>query len=164
MADKIKLAQFIHFLKPRPRDAHKGMSGHVLIVGGAPGFSGAPRMAAEAALRVGAGLVSLATHPDQAEMGNLSVPEIMCHGVTTAKQLQELMNKATVVAIGPGLGQTAWARILFKTVLESSLPLIVDADGLNLLASKPQTRDHWIFTPHPGEAGRLLKQTLAVWE
>jgi NAD(P)H-hydrate epimerase len=155
--ERIKLSN--KALKSRPRDWHKGNAGHVLIVGGAPGFSGAPRMAAEAALRVGAGLVTVATHPAHAALLNLTRPEIMCVGVRTGLMLRRLLSQATVVIVGPGLGQDLWASRLFKTVIESQLPLVVDADGLNLLASKPVARDNWILTPHPGEAARLIKQT-----
>jgi NAD(P)H-hydrate epimerase len=159
--DGIELKQFLHYLKPRARDAHKGDSGHVLIVGGDDGFTGAPRMAAEAALRVGAGLVTIATHSRQAAMLNLVHPEIMCYEVKSALALKRLLAKATVVVIGPGMGQTTSAKMFLKTVLASSLPLVVDADALNLLAKKPNARGNWILTPHPGEAGRLLGQTTA---
>jgi ADP-dependent NAD(P)H-hydrate dehydratase / NAD(P)H-hydrate epimerase len=159
--DKIRLEQFSHYLTPRPHDANKGDFGHVLIVGGAEGFTGAPRMAAEAALRVGAGLVTVATHPKLASVLNLTQPEIMCHGIRTPIQLRALLDKATIVVIGPGLGQSTWAKMMLKTVFASKLPLVVDADGLNLLAAKPVARTNWILTPHPGEAGRLLKLTSA---
>jgi hydroxyethylthiazole kinase-like uncharacterized protein yjeF len=68
------------------------------------------------------------------------------------------LERATVVAIGPGLGQSAWSRIMFATALASSLPLVVDADALNLLARHRQQRGNWILTPHPGEAARLLRR------
>ncbi len=155
--ETLHLTQFIDFLKPRPRDAHKGLYGHVLIVGSDEGFSGASRMAAEAALRVGAGLVSVATRPDVAVTLNVSRPEIMSHGVRTVKMLKPLLKRATVVGIGPGLGTSVWAKSLFQAVLKSKKPLIVDADALNLLASKPCRHEEWILTPHPGEAARLLK-------
>src|SRR3990167_9366924 len=93
------------FLKPRPRDWHKGLAGHVVIIGGECGYTGAPRMAAEAALRVGAGLVSVATRPEHAALMNATLPEVMCHGVTKTNQLDVLFQKATVLIIGPGLGQ-----------------------------------------------------------
>jgi NAD(P)H-hydrate epimerase len=66
------------------------------------------------------------------------------------------MEKANVVAIGPGLGQSTWGMSLFSKVLESELPLVVDADALNLLAQEPVYSDRWILSPHPGEAARLL--------
>jgi hydroxyethylthiazole kinase-like uncharacterized protein yjeF len=72
-----------------------------------------------------------------------------------------LLARATVVAVGPGLGRSRWAQNLLAAVLESSLPLVVDADALNLLSREPLRRDDWVLTPHPGEAGRLLNQDTA---
>ena len=143
-------------LAPRSRSAHKGDFGHVLVIGGDQGLSGAVRLAAEAAARSGAGLVTLATRPAHAALLNLNRPELMCRGVERAGDLDPLLRRATVVAIGPGLGQTAWGQALFGRVLESRLPLVVDADALNLLARDPLRREEWILTPHPGEAARLL--------
>ncbi|TAK60727.1 NAD(P)H-hydrate dehydratase [Methylobacter sp.] len=143
-------------LPHRSRDAHKGNCGHVLIVGGDLGYSGAAKMAGEAALRVGAGLVSIATRPEHSGLMNLSRPELMCHGVETPEQLLTLLAKADVVAVGPGLSQSAWAKALFNTVISFGKPMVVDADGLNLLAAAPATKPDWILTPHPGEAARLL--------
>jgi NAD(P)H-hydrate epimerase len=80
----------------------------------------------------------------------------MCHAVETAEQLQPLLEKASVVVIGPGLGQDAWAQNLFACVKASNKPCVVDADALNLLAQQPQKSANWILTPHPGEAARLL--------
>jgi hydroxyethylthiazole kinase-like uncharacterized protein yjeF len=150
------LPRFERGLPPRPRHAHKGHFGHVLVVGGERGYSGAARMAAEAAARVGAGLVSIATRKDHADLLNLTRPELMCHGVGNREELRDLLGRVTAIAIGPGLGRSGWAGMLFDTVLDSGLPLVVDADGLNLLAEHPVRRDRWILTPHPGEAARLL--------
>ncbi len=143
-------------LIPRSRTAHKGGFGHVLVIGGEQGYSGAARMAAEAATRTGAGLVSVATRPEHAAVLNMGRPELMCHGVAESADLAPLLERATVIAIGPGIGQSEWARGLLSRVLESPLPLVVDADALNLLAAEPIKRDHWVLTPHPGEAARLL--------
>ncbi len=148
--------QYENFLPPRRASAHKGEFGHVLVVGGDAGFTGAARMAAEAAARTGAGLVSVATRSAHASHLNAGRPEIMSHGVETTTELQTLLARATVVAIGPGLGQSGWARSLLQTVCESGLPMVVDADALNLLAQNPKCKDNWILTPHPGEAARLL--------
>jgi NAD(P)H-hydrate epimerase len=142
--------------KPRPRIAHKGHHGHVLLVGGDRGMNGAVQLAGLAALRTGAGLVSLATRPEHAAAIAAASPELMSHGVASGRELAGLLGRATVVAIGPGLGRSSWSRDLFATVLQSRLPLLLDADALNLLASEPSRHDHWILTPHPGEAGRLL--------
>jgi len=143
-------------VQPRSRIAHKGQLGHVLVIGGAPGFSGAARMAAEAAARTGAGLVSVATSPQHAAFLNIGRPEIMCKGVSNPLELSPLLGRATVIAVGPGIGTSEWGLGLFGRVLETTLPLVVDADALNLLAADPVQRDNWILTPHPGEAARLL--------
>lgn len=151
----------IKLLGYRQRTAHKGNFGHVLIIGGDQGFSGAAHMAGEAALRTGAGLVSIATRPEHAALLNTIRPELMCHGVLTATQLTPLIKQATVIAVGPGLGKSAWGKSLLACVLQTRLPLILDADALNLLAFEPTKRNDWILTPHPGEAARLLKISTA---
>ena len=140
----------------RDRCSHKGNYGHVLIVGGDFGYSGAVKMAGEAALRVGTGLVSIATRKEHAGLLNLNRPELMCHGVEGAEQLLGLMAKASVIVIGPGLGQSDWSKELFMVTINAQKPLIIDADALNLLALAPFTNTNWILTPHPGEAARLL--------
>ena len=144
-------------LPRRQRCSHKGNYGHVLIIGGDLGYSGAAILAGEAALRVGAGLVSIATRPEHAGLMNLNRPELMCHGVSSAKQLSGLLEKASVVVIGPGLGQSEWAAELFMATLAAQKSMIIDADGLNILAGLSITHPDWILTPHPGEAARLLK-------
>jgi NAD(P)H-hydrate epimerase len=148
-------------LPKRSRSAHKGHFGHVLLVGGNHGFSGAIRLAAEAALRSGAGLVSVATRERHSAFLNIARPEIMCHGVEEPEQLSLLLEKASVVVIGPGLGQDDWAQNLFNSVLNTAKPCVVDADALNLLAQQPSHRTNWLLTPHPGEAARLLQCTTA---
>jgi hydroxyethylthiazole kinase-like uncharacterized protein yjeF len=148
-------------LAPRSRVAHKGQHGHVLVVGGDQGMAGAARLAAEAAARVGAGLVSMATHPRHAVAVNAARPELMCHAVGDAGGLSTLLSKASVLAVGPGLGREEWGRQLFGCILDSSLPLVLDADALYWLAAEPLRRNHWIITPHPGEAARLLDVTVA---
>jgi NAD(P)H-hydrate epimerase len=148
-------------LAPRSRCSHKGSYGHVLVIGGEQGYSGAARLAGEAALRVGAGLVSIATRSSHAALLNINRPELMCHGVETAEQLAPLLAKATVIAIGTGLGQSDWARELLSAVSSSGKTLIVDADALNLLAQSPSMNQNWILTPHPAEAARLLDCTTA---
>ncbi|HEX23206.1 MAG TPA: NAD(P)H-hydrate dehydratase, partial [Chromatiales bacterium] len=123
------------------------------------GMSGAARLAGEAALRCGAGLVSLVTRPEHVAAISAARPELMCHGVGDAIALKSLLHRATVLAIGPGLGQGVWGRQLLGAALASRLPLVVDADALNLLAAEPARRAQWVLTPHPGEAARLLGQT-----
>jgi NAD(P)H-hydrate epimerase len=145
-----------HLLVPRSRHAHKGDAGRVLIVGGQPGMPGATRLAGEAAYRAGAGLVTIATHPAHAEVVASTCPELITSGVNNPAELEALLPRASVVALGPGLGQSAWAQELFELVVRSERPLVLDADALNLLAARPRMRSDWILTPHPGEAGRLL--------
>jgi NAD(P)H-hydrate epimerase len=146
----------LRILPRRPRTSHKGHFGHVLVVGGNHGMAGAVRLAGEAALRAGAGLVSVATRPEHVAAVTGARPELMCTGVTTAADLDRLLARATVIAVGPGLGQDAWARELLARVLERSCVLVVDADALNIVAEQPLRRESWVLTPHPGEASRLL--------
>ncbi len=148
-------------LQRRARAAHKGDFGHVLVIGGDHGMGGAPRLSAEAALRSGAGLVSVITRPQHVAGFLAGLPEAMVRGVEDAAEAAALFERATVIAVGPGLGQGEWGQRLLKRVLEMPLPLVVDADALNLLAAQPRTRGNWILTPHPGEAARLLKQSVA---
>lgn len=147
-------------LTPRPRTAHKGHFGHVLVIGGAPGMAGAGRLAAAAAARSGAGLVSLATHPASAAGGG-GRDEIMVHAIDGAAALTPLMRRASVVAIGPGLGTDRWGQAMFAGVRDAGLPRVVDADALNLLAADPAPLPGAVLTPHPGEAARLLACTTA---
>lgn len=149
-------------LKPRRKNSHKGHFGHVLIIGGGLGMPGAVYLAAQAALRVGAGLVHIATRPDYAKHGVQLLPEVLLHGVETGDELDPLLKKATVCIVGPGLGEDLWASDLFIKAMSSSLPCVVDASALRLLGNKPERRDHWVLTPHPGEAAHLLGVTTAT--
>ncbi|WP_041595034.1 bifunctional ADP-dependent NAD(P)H-hydrate dehydratase/NAD(P)H-hydrate epimerase [Halorhodospira halophila] len=143
-------------LPPRPRDAHKGHYGHVLVVGGDAGMAGAVRLAAEAAARCGAGLVSVATRPEHVPVVVGACPAVMAHGVTDAQELAPLLERASVVAIGPGLGQDPWGQAMWAACRDVVRPRVVDADGLNLLAVDGQPVTDAVLTPHPGEAVRLL--------
>ncbi len=143
-------------LDPREKNANKGDFGTVLIMGGAPGMAGAPLMAAQSALRTGAGKVIIATDPSHAACLITSFPNIMCYGVRDARELPTLLKLSTHIVVGPGLGQTAWSHALLTAVLSQHLPMVVDADALNILAKQSITREHWILTPHVGEAARLL--------
>ena len=154
---RLDYADIKGLLVRRHRAAHKGEFGHVLVVGGNEGFGGAVRMAGEAAARMGSGLVSLATHRSHAAVIASARPELMCHGVEREEDLKPLLERATVVVIGPGLGQDEWAQHMLAEVLDTKLPMVVDADALNLLAKDAVRRDSWILTPHPGEAARLLE-------
>lgn len=157
---QLNLAVQLQSLPDLPRHAHKGLLGHALVVGGDIGMGGAIVMAAEAAARCGAGLISAATR--QQHIGALLArrPEVMTRAVNSGSELEPLLEKAGAIAVGPGLGQSPWSEQLLQRVTETTLPLVVDADGLNLLAQggvvDPPLRNNWILTPHPGEAARLL--------
>lgn len=156
-ADLLDRADLAAVLPRRRPNTHKGEQGHVLVVGGDLGMSGAVRLAGLAALRSGAGLVSVATRAEHAGVVAGCQPELMVHGVEDAGALATLLRRASVLAVGPGLGQGEWGRTMLDAVLASDLPAVVDADALNLLAQQPRRLGHHrIITPHPGEAARLL--------
>ncbi len=160
-----RLEHYHSSLGPRPRGAHKGKFGHLLVIGGDSGYVGAARLAAEAALRCGAGLVSVATRAAHAHAVNAGRPEIMARGVETKTDLKALLERASVVAVGPGLGQSSWAKRMLEAALKAKKPLVVDADGLNLLAeSGAGLSSASVITPHPGEAGRLLGSSAGAVE
>ena len=156
-------------LGPRRGDAHKGRFGHVLVVGGDHGFAGAARLAGEAAGRTGAGLVSVATRPEHVAALVAPRPELMVHGIESPDALEPLLDRASVVAVGPGLGRGEWAVSLLERVVAANRALVVDADAINLLA---QGSVAWpgaatgavVYTPHPGEAGRVLGESVGALE
>ncbi|MBZ9557430.1 MULTISPECIES: NAD(P)H-hydrate dehydratase [unclassified Modicisalibacter] len=158
VAELLEAAIVAEMLPPRPRSSHKGDFGHVLVLGGAPGFGGAALLASQTAARLGAGKVSLATAPEHVSASLTRTPEVMARGVRGVSDARGLIEAADVIVVGPGLGQDAWGQGLFQAALEAGKPLVVDADALNLLVTHwPEVRrDDWILTPHPGEAGRLL--------
>lgn len=140
---------------------HKGDNGHVLVIGaGEVQYAGAPLLSAEAAYRSGAGLVTVCVEPKTLPLMARAIPEIMIHPLDRLKELEELVAKADVILIGPGLGQNKWSKNVLEKALSSGKQLVVDADALNILSTLSQVKNtNWILTPHPGEAGRLLKQT-----
>jgi hydroxyethylthiazole kinase-like uncharacterized protein yjeF len=147
-------------MRPRARNSHKGNFGHIYAVGGIKGMSGAIRLCGEAALRSGAGRVTLATDPAHAGLVNLDRPELMIKAIGDDTDWISALNEGSVIALGPGLGTAAWSESLFSSCMSTGLSMVVDADGLNLLAKQsqptPPSRDNWILTPHPAEAARLL--------
>jgi ADP-dependent NAD(P)H-hydrate dehydratase / NAD(P)H-hydrate epimerase len=151
-------------LPRRRQHAHKGQHGHVLVVGGNTGAIGAVLLAGRAALRGGAGYVSVATRSEHVAALVAAQPELMVHGIDQVDTLMPLLRKASVVAIGPGLGQDRWARALLDAAISSGRPAVIDADGLNLLAQRPQQLGGTVLTPHPGEAARLLGATVVEVE
>ncbi|MEO5627173.1 MAG: NAD(P)H-hydrate dehydratase [Dokdonella sp.] len=144
-------------LSPRYGNSNKSSFGHVLAIGGDTGMGGAIRLSGDAALRCGAGLVSVATRPANVFAMNATRPELMAHGVEDSTALLPLLERASVIAIGPGIGQGAWGKALFEAMLISGKPGVIDADALNLLAQSPRKlHPGCVLTPHPGEAARLL--------
>ena len=153
--------QMQNLFKPRARDAHKGDFGHLLVVGGGLGMGGAALMAAETAMRCGAGRVTLATRPEHVTAGLVRCPELMTRGITDPKELMPLLVGKTAIVIGPGLGTDDWGKNLLSAVLTSDIPLLLDADALNLISSNREmfsARSNCVITPHPGEAARLLEK------
>lgn len=178
--DALALAQ-----EPRAVESYKGSFGHVLVVGGSFGSAGcktgAPSMASLAALRAGAGLVTAAVPAPALSLVAAVAPELMtlplgcaAHGGLdesnlNADRLEALLARKTVVAVGPGLGQSPETiRFLSGLLLAAEVPVVVDADALNILAMLPQllkeliqNKKKMIFTPHPGEMARLVGKTIA---
>ena len=162
---------FTHQARPlgeRDARAHKGLFGHVLVIGGEHGFGGAARLCAEACARCGAGLVSVATRTIHVPALISARPELMAHGIESATALPNLLQAASVIAIGPGLGRNDWGRELLATALADAAhrPVVLDADALNLLADSnaSQIPAQCVMTPHPGEAARLLDCSTAQVE
>lgn len=151
--DEIQIA-----LPRRARSAHKGSHGHVLLIGGDVGMAGAILLAARGAHRSGAGLVSVATRPQHALALTGAHPEAMFHGLDNAAAVDELVRRADVLGLGPGLGTGVWSAGLFDRCVRAGKPLVLDADALSLLARASATRlaPGTVLTPHPGEAARLL--------
>ncbi|AHK19647.1 putative carbohydrate kinase [Yersinia pseudotuberculosis] len=153
--ERITADHLPQWLKPRRPCAHKGEHGRLLLVGGDKGFGGAIRMAGEAALRSGAGLVRVLTHSEHVAPILAARPELMVQALT-AETLEQSIQWADVLVVGPGLGQSDWSRNALKLLQQSDKPALWDADALNLLALNPHRRQNWVLTPHSGEAARLL--------
>lgn len=156
-------ASIVFLLPSRLRNVNKGRFGHVLAIGGDTGMGGAIRLAAEAALRSGAGLVSVATRAEHVAAINSARPELMVHAVDGPQSIEALIERCSVIALGPGLGQRAWGHAHWDRAMRSTRPLVIDADALNLLARDERSLPTGsILTPHPGEAARLLRCDIAA--
>jgi hydroxyethylthiazole kinase-like uncharacterized protein yjeF len=152
------------WLKPRSKTSHKGSFGHVLVIGGDYGMPGAVKIAASGALKMGAGLVTVITHIEHVPSVVNNQPELLCYGLKKFQSLllKQQLAKASMIVLGPGLGQSTWSKYVFNKTIEFintyKTPCIVDADGLNwLVKTKKSVESPCIFTPHPGEAARLLE-------
>ncbi|MGW7674880.1 NAD(P)H-hydrate dehydratase [Shewanella sp. S23-S33] len=149
------------YFAARARDSHKGQSGKVTVIGGDIGMAGAVRLASEACLRAGAGLVTVISRPEHQLTVNVSRPELMFWGCDLVDMEVYLrLGWAQVIVLGPGLGKHDWGYNLFKAVGLSDKPCVLDADALNLLSNEPRRQANWVLTPHPGEAARLLGCTV----
>lgn len=148
-------------LPQRSPVSHKGSHGHVLVIGGDHSMGGATRLTVEAALRGGSGKVSLITRVEHIVPVQVASPEAM---PANELALSSKLAEATVIAIGPGLGTGEWGESLWMAILAHSeaLPVVADADALNLLAKSPvKLTPNWVLTPHPGEAASLLGISIA---
>jgi NAD(P)H-hydrate epimerase len=164
-AQRLDLAELLTLLPERNEDTHKGDFGHAMIIGGELGYAGAAALAGEACSRVGAGLTSVATRPEHIAALVARRPELMAVGVNSGQSLEPLLERPSVLVVGPGLGQTPWSEQLLQQAAKTELPMVLDADALNMLAEgrllAGVKRDNWVLTPHPGEAARLLGVTSA---
>jgi len=151
-------------LAPRPKAAHKGLFGHALVIGGDNGMGGAALLAAESALRSGAGLVSLATRAAHVPAALTRRPELMARGVSSSAEVLRLAERADVLIVGPGIGREAWGRVQVSAAASLERRQVWDADALNLLAEALVARPvgDWVMTPHPAEAARLLGMSTAA--
>lgn len=160
VAQALSLNTLLQHIPKRSRHAHKGSYGHVLLIGGNHGFGGAIALAATACARMGAGLTSVATRLENCSVALQQQAEVMTKAVEHSNELDALLEKASHIVIGPGLGQDAWAQQMLRSATASNLPLVLDADALNLICQHPEWlrshRNTRVLTPHPGEAARLL--------
>ncbi len=151
----------------RPADGHKGDAGYLAIVGGEPGMAGAVVLAARAAIRAGVGIVRLVSAPENRKVVQTSVPEAVFVDWSAAEAVQSALSWAGAVAVGPGLGTGPERTELMQRVLkDGSVPLVVDADALNVLSAEAAEAGAplgptapprpVLLTPHPGEMARLL--------
>ena len=165
--DTLKL---IKLLKREPAE-HKGNAGKVVLIGGAPGMAGALILAGNACLHLGAGWTILEMLDSASARADASQPELMIRLATLDIQASLATVKPDVIAIGPGLGKSELASCcLYAAMAYPSIPLVIDADALNLISESPellkqlqirnqQFPSSTVLTPHPGEAAKLLQST-----
>ena len=152
-------------LPPLGVDLYKHRAGHLVVVGGDFNMGGAALMAAEAALRTGAGLVSVVTRAAHRPAILARRPEIMVQDADEEEAVAELLGRATALAVGPGIGRGEWGGSLFSRALAVPRPMLIDADGLRWLAeSDAMPAAAPVVTPHAAEAAQLLGTTVAAVE
>ncbi len=149
-------------IKPRAASAHKYHQGHVIVLGGDTGMPGAIRMAAEAALRSGAGLVTVVSHTEHAPIVLAGRPELMFCACDDGHVPVALLSKANAIVVGPGLTDSVWSRNLMASALQSTAAKVLDAGALRLLGEAGGKQENWVLTPHAGEAAALLGESSAV--
>ena len=159
-AELMSLERLVEFIPDADSSVHKYQRGHCMTIGGDLGTGGASLLAAQASLKIGSGLSSLATRPDHVSACLVRQPEIMACGVVSGQELEPLLDKPSVLVIGPGLGRSSWSEQMLQKAMASNLPMVADADALNIIAEGRVATDFsdrtWIITPHSGEAARLL--------
>jgi NAD(P)H-hydrate epimerase len=163
-------------------DDHKGKFGHVMVIGGSKGYTGAAALAANAALRGGAGLATAVIPEQLYPIAAVKLTEAMTYPAPGSKGggfsgscrsfIEELLDRATVLAVGPGLGQDEeTAEFLEDLLAKTGIPLVLDADALNILSGKKhlltdpslaEQRKRWVLTPHPGEMARLCGTSVSA--
>ena len=158
-ATSITRKQVAAYLKPRPQDSHKGLFGTVTVIGGGDSMIGAAILAGRAALKMGAGCVHVGLLADKMPLVDMRMPELMLRPASEALK----NSKPDVVVLGCGLGQSLAAQKIVYDALLLDVPLVLDADALNIIAERPDLRGMLhtrkaatVVTPHPGEAARLL--------
>lgn len=150
------------YLKPRPADSHKGLFGTVVVIGGNSGHIGAALLAGRAAFKLGAGCVHIGLMAENAPSVDTLMPELMLPTVQQALKT----SKPSVLVVGCGMGHDLIAQKVLYDALMLDIPTVLDADALNILASRPDLRSMLharksalVLTPHPGEAARLLNRS-----
>ncbi len=146
----------------RPRNSHKGLFGHVVVTGGEPGMLGAVVLAGRAALRTGAGLVSVLSVAEHLDQPVLSQPELMGRKCDALSGGEQAFAGADAIVFGPGIANSRWSQELFRGLPQQDCAQVVDAGGLRLLATAPDHRPNRVLTPHPGEAAALLNVKTSV--
>ena len=142
--------------RPRPRNSHKGLYGHLVVAGGEPGMLGAVLLAGRAGLRTGAGLVTVLSVAEHLDRAPLVQPELMTRAYRPDGGSAEPFAGADAVVFGPGTSGAEWSAGLFGMLARTGVPVLLDAGGLHLLAAMPDRNDSRVLTPHPGEAAVLL--------
>lgn len=157
-AHRLTAARLTSHLSLRAKDTHKGQFGHVVVAGSDNGMLGASLLAGQAALRCGSGKVSVLSTPEHLDKPALSCPELMSLAYRVGDELRDMLQVATAVAVGPGLGLQSWGEGLLQQVLDLDRPTVIDADALTIIArEQPSLPVATVLTPHPGEAARLLE-------